>query len=109
MGSDCYCPIVFYCEWISYELLIRSHFSEMFVIMVIYAHKWHMYFCKHEEAFITIRLSIATIIIIIRQIFGYCKLYSPAHFASVFRVENFAVHVYTEIGFLAIVRKWVHV
>ena len=100
--------IVFYCEWISYELLISLHFSEMFVIMVIYAHKWHMYFCKHEEAFITIRLSIATIIII-RQIFGYCKLHSPAQFASVFRVENFAVHVYTEIGFLAIVRKWVHV
>ena len=69
MGSDCYCPIVFYCEWISYDLLISSHFSEMFVIMVIYAHKWHMYFCKHEEAFITIQPSIATIIII-RQIFA---------------------------------------
>ena len=69
-----------------------------------------MYFCKHEEAFITIRLSIATIIIvIIRHIFGYCKLYSPAQFAAVFRVENFVLHVYTEIGFLAIVRKWVHV
>ena len=69
-----------------------------------------MYFCKHEEAFITIRLSIATIIIIIiRQIFGYCKLYSPAQFAAVFRVENFVLHVYTEIGFLAIVRKWVYV
>ena len=102
-----YCPIVFYCEWINYDLLISSHFSEMFVIMVIYAHKWYMYFCKDEEAFITIRLSIATIII--RKFFFYCKLYSPAQFAPVFRVENFVLHVYTEIGFLAIVRKWVHV
>ena len=70
MGSDCYCPIVFYCEWISYELLSSSHFSEMFVIMVIYAHKRHKYFCKHQEAFTTIRLPIATIIIMTRQIFG---------------------------------------
>ena len=60
----------------------------MFVIMVIYAHKWHMYFCKHQEAIITIRLlAIATIIIIvmITQIFGHCKFYSPAQLVPIFR------------------------
>ena len=84
----------------------------MLAIMVIYAHKWHMYFCKHQEAIITIRLlAIATIItiVMITQIFGHCKFYSLAQLVPIFRVENFVLHVYTELGFLAVVWKWVHV
>ena len=45
----------------------------------------------------------------ITQIFGHCKLYSPAQLVPIFRVENFVLHVCTELGFLAIVSKWVHV
>ena len=59
-----------------------------------------MYFCKHQLAFMTIRLSITTII---TQIFSYCKWYCPAQFAPILTVKSFVLHLYTEFGFLAIV------